>query len=41
MVARWLYNNNDDRYYKLYSQAGFNLLQKMKNVEGRNKLDEK
>ena len=42
MVARWLYNNNNnDRYTKLYSQAGFNLLQEKEKIESKNELDEK
>ena len=42
MVARYLYNNNNnDKYVKLYSQAGFNLLQEKEKIEGKNELDEK
>jgi hypothetical protein len=42
MVSRYLYNkNNKDRYVKLYSEAGFNLLKKKEEKEQKNELDEK
>jgi hypothetical protein len=42
MVARWLHNNkNDEKFVKLYSQAGFNLLKEKDKIEGRNEMDEK
>ena len=42
MVSRYLYNNNNnDKYVKLYSQAGFNLLKEKDKIEGKNELDEK
>jgi len=42
MIARYLYNiKNNDRYVKLYSQAGFDLLQEKDKIEARNELDDK
>lgn len=42
MIARYLYNiKNNDRYVKLYSQAGFDLLQQKDKIEARNELDDK
>jgi predicted fused transcriptional regulator/phosphomethylpyrimidine kinase len=41
-VARKLFNiNNKDRYTKLFSDAGFQLMQTTKEKEGNNELDEK
>ena len=42
MIARWLFNRkNNDKYVKLYSQAGFNYLQDIEKNEGENEMDEK
>lgn len=42
MISRYLFNkNNKDRYVKLYSEAGFKLLQKKEEKEQRNELDDK
>ena len=41
MIARYLHLYRDDRYRKLYSEAGFNLMKKNKDNEKNNKLDEK
>ena len=40
MVARWLYNEQD-KYSKMFSDAGFNLLQISREKEGNNLLDTK
>lgn len=41
-VARKLFNiNNKDRYSKLFSEAGFKLMQTTKEKEGQNELDDK
>ena len=35
MIARYLHNkNNTDKYVKLYSQAGYNLMQEIEKNEG-------
>jgi hypothetical protein len=41
MVARWLLNHNEQRYTKLFSQAGYEYKVKIENLEGGNQLDEK
>lgn len=42
MIARYLFNkNNNDKYSKLYSQAGYNLKQERDKLEGQNELDDK
>ena len=42
MIARYLYNkNNKDRYIKLYSEAGYQLLKDKENLEQQNQMDEK
>ena len=42
MISRYLYNiNNNDRYIKIYSQLGFNLMKQKEQLEGKNELDEK
>jgi len=42
MVSRYLYNkNNNDRYVKIYSKLGFDLMKKTKQKEELNELDEK
>lgn len=42
MIARYLYNkNNKERYAKLYSQKGYDLMQKTKAKEELNELDDK
>ena len=40
MCARYLLNNNFERYSKLYSQAGYNLKIEIEKNEGENILDE-
>ena len=40
-IARYLYNENDMRYSKIYSQLGHNLTMKTKRKEENNELDEK
>lgn len=42
MIARYLFNrNNNDKYTKLYSQAGYNLKLEKDKQEGLNEMDEK
>jgi hypothetical protein len=41
IVARYLNNNNDEPYYKLYSNEGHKLTIKIQNKEEENKQDEK
>ena len=42
MIARYLYNkNNNDRYSKIYSEKGFELMQKTKLITEKNELDDK
>ena len=41
MIARYLHLYGDDRYSKLYSEAGFKLMKQNKDNEKTNKLDEK
>lgn len=42
MIARYLFNkNNNDRYVKIYSKLGFDLMKKKEDNEGKNELDEK
>ena len=42
MIARYLYNkNNNDRYSKIYSEKGFQLMQKTKIITEKNELDDK
>ena len=42
MISRYLFNkNNNDKYVKLYAQAGFDLKQEKDKLEGKNELDEK
>jgi len=42
MIARYLYNkNNNDRYSKIYSEKGFELMQKTKIITEKNELDDK
>lgn len=42
MISRYLYNKkNNDRYVKIYSQKGFELMQKTKAIEELNILDDK
>jgi hypothetical protein len=42
MISRYLYNKkNNDRYVKIYSRKGFELLQKTKQKEELNELDDK
>jgi hypothetical protein len=42
MIARYLYNkNNNDRYSKIYSEKGFQLMQKTKLITEKNELDDK
>ena len=42
MVARWLNNNKpNDKYIKLYSQSGYNLLQEKEKLEKSNQMDNK
>lgn len=42
LIARYLNNiNPKDRYVKLYSQEGFNLLKEKDKIEGQNELDDK
>lgn len=42
MISRYLYNKkNNDRYVKLYSRKGFELMQKTKQKEELNELDDK
>ena len=41
-IARYLYNkNNNDRYSKIYSEKGFELMQKTKTITEKNELDDK
>ena len=42
MISRCLFNkNNNDKYVKLYVQAGFDLNQAKDTIEGKNELDDK
>jgi hypothetical protein len=42
MIARYLFNlNNDDRYSKIYSEKGFELMQKTKIITEKNESDDK
>ena len=41
MISRYLYNIGENRYQKLYAQAGHNLTLKIKNKEEQNEQDEK
>jgi hypothetical protein len=42
MISRYLFNkNNNDKYVKLYAQAGFDLKQAKDTIEGKNELDDK
>ena len=41
MVARYLHLYGDNRYSKLYSEAGYKYMIKNKNIEKSNVLDEK
>ena len=42
LIARWLYNNNNNyRYHKLQSQADFNLFPEKDKIRGRDELDKK
>ena len=36
MCARYLHNNNDVRYSKLYSEAGFNYMKSTREKENEN-----
>ena len=42
MISRYLFNkNNNDKYVKLYAQAGYDLKQAKDQIEGKNELDDK
>ena len=42
MISRFLFNkNNNDKYVKLYAQAGFDLKAAKDLIEGKNELDDK
>jgi hypothetical protein len=42
MISRYLFNkNNSDRYVKIYSKLGFNLMKIKEDKEGKNELDDK
>ena len=41
MCARWLYNNNDMHYSKLYSEAGFKYMKQTREKENENQQDDK
>ena len=42
MISRYLFNkNNNDKYVKLYAQAGYDLKQAKDQIEGKNEFDDK